>query len=310
MENRSGFDTNEIVSIVTRSLLAAGYEISGSHRQPDHIEFHCERPTRLGAVLRLLIAITDKPELSPEQSADIQHTAENQNRLPVLVSGGGSIGQLSLKEFLDVLGGAVPSWRALTDDFNGHLMMTSRNELPSGLTGEPWHIFETLVADGLEFCFGRRVHRLGGQKRGKKVSDLIAPLPDFSIVVVDAKASSDGFVASWPSMRPLVEYVNKQKVRQKGGGDVIAALVVSSKFRQDDEALSAVAKNFIGETRTPLCFMTAETLSYLVNELRRRPDIRNSVRWNMLFSGGQIHARGIDSEIQSTIEERCDTRDL
>jgi hypothetical protein len=310
MENQSGFTTAEIVSIATRTLLAAGYVVSGSHRQPDHIEFKCERVSRLGAVIRFLIAITDKRELSAEHAADIQHTAANQNRVPVLVASEGSTGQLSLKEFLDVLGGAVPSWRALTNDYNKHLELAAKNELPPGLTGEPWRIFEMLVADGLEFCLGRRVNQLGGQKRGKKVSDMIAPLPDFNVIVVDAKASANGFDATWPSLRPLIEYVNKQKERQQGGGEVIAALVSSSKFLQDDAGLTAVARDFLGETRTPLCFVDAATLSYLVNELRQRSDIRNSVRWNMLFSGGQIKIRDIDREIRATTEERCDPREF
>ncbi len=310
MQSQSEFATSEIVSLATRTLLAAGYVISGLHRQPGHIEFKCERVTRLGAVVPFIIAVTDKPEFTQEHAADIRHTAENQNRVPILVAVEGAVGQLSLKEFLDVLGGAVPSWRALTGDYNQHLQIAAKNTLPPGLTGEAWRVFEMLVADGLEFCLGRRVSRLGGQQRGKKVSDMIAPLPDFSVIVVDSKASADGFDASWPSMRPLVEYVNKQKERQRDGGEVIAALIVSSAFLQDDSGLSGVSKTFLGETRTPLCFMTAATLGYLVNELLRRSDIRNSIRWKMLFSGSQIQRRDIDLELQAAAEERCDVRDM
>ena len=132
--------------------------------------------------------------------------------------------QLGWTEFLEVMGGAVPSWKALTDEYLEHLQKASKNEIPSGLTGEAWWIFESLVADGLEFCFGRRVNRLGGQRRGQRVSDMVAPLPDFSVVVVDAKASGPGFDANAGSLRALAEYVNKQKQRQQGGGDVVAAL--------------------------------------------------------------------------------------
>src|SRR5437660_4080963 len=233
MENKSVQGESEVVAVATRTLLAAGYEISGVHRQPDHIEFKCERATRLGPTVQFLVAITDHHEFSEDNANDIVHAAANQNRLAVLVSSSGGMNQLGWTEFLEVMGGAVPSWKALTDEYLEHLQKASKNEIPSGLTGEAWWIFESLVADGLEFCFGRRVNRLGGQRRGQRVSDMVAPLPDFSVVVVDAKASGPGFDANAGSLRALAEYVNKQKQRQQGGGDVVAALVVSSGFVQE-----------------------------------------------------------------------------
>lgn len=179
-----------------------------------HIEFSCERVSRLGPSVQFLIAITDQSEFSDEAANDIAHAAANQNRLVVLVSNSGRTGQLCWTEFLDVMGGAVPSWRTLTDEYREHLLTASKNVLPPGLTGEAWWIFESLVANGLEFCFARRVNRMGGQKRGKRVSDMVAPLPDFSVIVVDAKASGSGFDVGAGSLRALVEYVEKQKQRQ------------------------------------------------------------------------------------------------
>ncbi len=306
----SGFSQSEIVSIATRTLLAAGYVIAGVHRQPHHIEFKADRITRLGAVLQLLIAVTAEHEFSTEEAADIAHAAVNQNRVPVLVAQVGNDEQLGWQGFLDALGGAVPAWRVLTNEFVEHLAVASTNQLPVGLTGEAWRLFEDLVADGLEFCFGRRVNRLGAHKRGKKVSDLVAPLPDFSVVVIDAKATATQFDANWPSLRALVEYVGKQKERQKGGGEVIAALVVSSKFQQDVSALAQISGEFLGEARVALCFMTADALAHMVSELKRKPDTRNAVRWKMLFRGGLIEKSDIDREVREALTERCETREF
>jgi hypothetical protein len=302
--------TSDLVGIATRTLLAAGYVVSGSHRQPGHIEFRCERVTRLGPLIQLLIAITDQPMFSLDEAEDISRSASNQGRLAVLVSASGGQGQLSWSEFMDVLGGAVPSWKALTDEYRSHLLKASRNELPPGLSGEAWWVFESLVADGLEFSFGRKVNRLGGQKRGKRVSDMIAPLPDFDVLVIDAKASGSGFDASASTLRPLVEYVHKQKQRQEGGGDVIAALVVSSAFVQDPPGLTTAAREFLGETRIPLCFMTADTLWFMVKQLRDRPDIRNCIRWKTLLAGGLMNNKEIESEIRAVTQERCENREF
>lgn len=310
MEGKPNQFASDIVAIATRTLLAAGYAISGVHRQPGHIEFKCERVTRLGPTVQFLIAITGQDEFSEDDASDVIHAAANQNRLAVLVSSAGGSSQLSWNEFMEVMGGAVPSWKALTDEYREHLRKASRNEMPPGLTGEAWWIFESLVADGLEFCFGRRINRLGGQKRGKRVSDMVAALPDFSVVVVDAKASSSGFDVNAGSLRALVEYVDKQKQRQQGGGDVIAALVVSSKFVQDERALADAAKTFLGQTRTPLCFMSADDLWLMVRTLRDKPDIRNCIKWNMILAGGLIQFQQIESEIRAVNQERCETREL
>ncbi len=309
MESKPVQGAPDIVPVATRTLLAAGYTISGAQRQPGHIEIRCERPSRLGPAVQFLIAITDRTEFSEEDARGIAHAAANQNRLGVLVSHSGGNHQLCWTEFLEVMGGAVPSWKALTDEYHDNLKEASKNKVPPGLTGEAWWIFESLVADGLEFCFGRRVNRLGGQKRGKRVSDMVAPLPDCSVAVVDAKAAKCGFDANSGSLRALAEYVEKQKQRQQGGGDVISALIVSSGFVQGEHELAAAAKAFLGETRTPLCFMTAEGLWLLVRLLRDKPDIRNCVRWGMLLTGGLIQSQQIESEIRAVTQERCETRE-
>jgi hypothetical protein len=283
--------------------------ISGVHRQPSHIEFKCERTTRLGAVFQLLIAVTDNEEFQPNQILDIEYAAQNQGRAPVFVSAAGGDHQLNLEEFLDILGGAVPPWRVLTAEFAQQLVIASRNTLPNGLTGEAWFLFEELVADGLEFCWGRKVNRMGGRRRGKRVSDMIAPLPDFDVAVVDAKASADKFDITWDHLRPLVEYVEKQKKRQQGGGAVIAALVVSSQFQQNEGEIAKISREFIGETRTPLCVMTAETLAYAVNELLRQPDIRAAIRWKAILSGGPITVQTLEREIHAALAERWELRD-
>src|SRR5438128_1609648 len=138
MESKPLQAASDLVAVATRTLLAAGYAISGVQRQPGHIEFKCQRVSRLGPTVQFLIAITDQREFSEDSAKDIAHAAANQNRLAVLVSNLGGPTQLSWTEFLEVMGGAVPSWKALTDEYRDHLGKASRNEMPSGLTGEAW----------------------------------------------------------------------------------------------------------------------------------------------------------------------------
>jgi hypothetical protein len=234
----------------------------------------------------------------------MRHTADTAGRAAIFVSMRGGNGQVSWTEFVNVLGGAVPSWRALSSQYPAALMTAAKNEVPQGMSGEAWAIFEDLVADGLEFCFGRKVGRFGGRRRGLRVSDMIAQLPDSSLIVVDAKAYEAGMSVTWPALRALVEYVIKQKDYQQNRNEIVGALVVSSKFQGRKSGLSKPATDFLGETRVPLCFMTAETLGTIVRDLTNVSDFRNSVRWKLLFTGGLIEIDRLRRELKRVEVER------
>jgi hypothetical protein len=118
----------------------------------------------------------------------------------------------------------VPSWRALDDTYLSQLETAAKNAKPEGFGGEAWRLFESLVADGLEFCFARKVRRLGAAKRGQKVSDMIALVPEGSVLVLDAKATSTSFNAAISELRALVEYTRNQRARQKGFAEVFGPL--------------------------------------------------------------------------------------
>ena len=201
---------------------------------------------------------------------------------------------ISWEDFVEVLGGAVPTWHALTQEYEPALLTAAQNDFPSGMTGEAWLIFEDLVAYGLEFMFGRRVRRLGGRKRGRPVSDMQAQTPQGDIVVVDTKASALGFDLGWPELRPLVEYVKRQRERQRGHLQLIGALVVSSAFQQTEDRMQELSRDFFGETRVPVSFIVADVLANSVRLFRTRPDVRNGIRWNRILTGGHIDFRSIE----------------
>ncbi len=289
----------------TRTLIVAGYSIEGSHRQPRHIEIRCKRTDILGASIPYLIAVTDLDELSEPEIDDIYHSAQNQNRTPVIVSPIPSEKTISWEDFTEALGGAVPSWHALSPEYEQALITAAKNQLPAGETqGEAWLIFEDLVCSGLEFIFGRRVRRLGGRLSGRRVSDMLAQIPTSQILVVDTKASADGFNVVWSKLRPLAEYVEQQRVRQRGHVELYGALVSSSEFKQDDARLLELCLEFSAEAKVPLSFIDANVLAATVNLFRRKPDVRNGIRWNQVFKGGRIHFSVIEKELQAVDDER------
>ncbi len=88
-----------------------------------------------------------------------------------------------------------------------------------------------------------------------------------------------------------------------GEDALFAALVVSSDFRQDDEALQTISNEFLADHKVPVAFLEAETLREMVGALREDPHTRNKIRWARVFSGGRVSPKLICREIAEAKEE-------
>ena len=290
--------------LAARTLLLAGYAIENSRRQPTHIEILCNKTSVLASDVRYLVAITDADSFTEHTVQELRRIAGREGRSLVLVGATATELQLGWADFLDALGGAIPSWRALAPEYENNLLTTGSNSLPVGVTGEAWRLFEDLVADGFELVFGRKVRRMGARKRGQRVSDMITQIPDGAVLVVDAKATAGEFSASISELRPLIEYTRMQRLRQRGHNEVFAAVVVAPALEQDVSGLSGISKQFLAETSVPVAFLQATLLGQMVRSLSQRPDLRTAVNWRSLFSGGPIDARDFHSELRSADTER------
>jgi hypothetical protein len=298
-------ETPSIVAVAVRTLLVSGYVLdSAAVRQPTHIEIRCGKLSVFGVRVPFLIAITDTSSFTAEQIGDITALAVQETRSPVFVGSEPTDSQLGWEEFLSALGGQVPSWRAVSSTYAEALLTAASNRLPPNTTGEAWLIFEDLVCDGLEFVFGRRAHRLGGRRRGQKVSDIVAVLPGTELLIVDAKATQSEFDANWPSLRPLVEYVKKQQQRQQGHNIVHSAAIVSSNFEQSSSSLQELSNTFFAETHLPLTFVTADILSTMVIRLQQSTDVRAAINWKRVFSGGALLLQTFEREFKEASNER------
>lgn len=294
---------NELATGI-RTLIAAGYSILSSATLPRHEEVMISHKTVLGAEVSILVAFTSEDELSDEEIKAIKVEAARFGSHHLVVSNVSSDESVSWGDFFRVLGGEVPSWRALSADFQEHLITTAQNKLPEGLSGEPWFLFEQLAKDGFEFAFGKRVIHLGGIKRGARVADLLAQMPDGRLLVIDAKATGQEFDARVPELRALGEYVRRQIDRQQGQVGVFSAVVVSSSFQQDEDALLKNGVEFRTEFSVPVAFVTATVLSHIVECTSRDSTLRIAIRWPHLFQGGLVTEAKVDAEIQSAVEER------
>lgn len=291
------------VATATRTLQAAGFDITSVARHPAHIEYECEREDAFGALVRYLVVIAAGNE-PPSDVTFADREALAAGRTVVIVAGEGGPSWLSWNEFLGVLGGAVPSWRALDDSFPDAVRTASRNELPAGTQGEAWRIFEEAVADGLEFAFGQRVKRMGGVQRFKPLPDMLALAPDGLLMLVDAKAAANGlYQLERPKLRALAEYVQRQRARQAGSVPLGVALIVAGSF-EPVTAVDTICNDFMAQAQVPLALLPVETLLGLVRALRDDPPLRPKLRWRHVFvRTGLVPSKLVDDELTSARNE-------
>lgn len=280
--------------------MAGGYAIKEAIRQPTHIEIVAERLDEFDNTVGYLFAITDANEFTDDDLVDLTKAASDGQSHLVLISRNPSNSGLSSAEVLERLGGAIPAWQALSDDYPLRLEQLARNELPQSEGGEAWRLFEDAVSDGLEFLFARRIKRLGGGKRGSRVADCICKTPDDAIILVDAKAASEGFNAANENLRALKEYATQQKRIQSGQQPLSCCLIVSSRFDQSPDRLMKTGLEFMSETGVPACFITSDTLGSMIS-LIASAGVRQrlAIHWRKVFVvPGLIVLDTLNAEVQ------------
>jgi hypothetical protein len=270
------------VGTFARTLTLSGYVITEFSRHEDHVLCRCSRIDTFGVPVRYLFALTDGTSYTKEIRDHIEHVGEHERRVTVLIARMEGDGICSWPDFVDALGGAVPTWRAVTDSYAADLNVLATNQLPAGYEGEAWFLFEEAVADGLEFLLGRRVTRLGGKQRGKDLPDSVALTHDRAIIVVDSKASSQPFSVNVTSLRPLQDYVQNQKLREQGAPQAAGVLVAKS-FKQDTSEVISEGNRFLSDAGVPLSLLTVETLLQMIGLARVNPTLRNGVSWKKVF---------------------------
>lgn len=201
------------------------------------MEIRCERRDQLGTIVKYAIALTSLDSPPGTELEALKVEAARENRIVVAIARMPGPTWLEWDDFLQSLGGAIPSLRPVEESYAEVLRTASRNEPVPGIDAQAWSVFEAAVADGLEFILGLRVRRLGGVRRGRRVSDMLAQTPDGRILVVDAKASSTPYEMSAETERQLGDYVIQARKYQQGGIPVGSAVIVAREFAQPGERL-------------------------------------------------------------------------
>ena len=271
------------VPTFAQTLTVAGFVIKAFNRYEAYAVCRAMRRDRLDAEVQYLFALTDRDNYDTDTVEDLNREALREARVLVLIAKNSSSNVLDWNSFFGRLGGAVPSWRALSENYPADIRTLATNSLPAGYVGEAWFLFENAVADGFEFLLGRRVRRLGGARRGKDLPDSICLTPDQTVLVLDAKASASAYSVNKTDLRPLEDYVRRQRLSQQGQPPVGAALIVASAYKQTSADLLDECMRFQADTAAPLCLLTVDSLLAHIALVKSEPATRNGVHWRQVF---------------------------
>jgi hypothetical protein len=293
------------LDVLVRTLITAGFSVNNAKRYPTHIEIESSRSDAFGIQVPYVFALTDEDKFPASLKTHILENHSPHGILIVFIAQEPDKECLGWQDILDILGGAVPTWRALGPDYSDYLLITGKNQLPEGALGEAWQLFESAVADGLEYLLGHRVRQLGGKRRGQRVSDMVAQSSDETLMVIDAKASQSSYSVRMSDLRPLIEYVATQKQRQKGNIEVRSAIIVANEFQQCNEELIEVCAEFLSVTGVPLCCLTTLTLLEMIDLISKYPKVKNAVIWRKVFCKvGLAQSKTLKEEILAVLDQQ------
>lgn len=272
---------------VLRILVGNGFKIVSVTPQPNYHLFLIDGRDVFGAANRRHIAVAS----GNFSGADIGwlEKIEDRTKAPVVLVGEESpktkLVFLTHDQFKDRLGGSILSLLPLDPDYEDRLVKLGRNELPSGLLGDPSDLFEEYVHAGLQFLLGTRVVRFGQERRFEKLADGISVGDSAPILLYDAKAYAKGYEVTAESIRQFSSYVKDYDARYGSRvGRAFAFPVISGEFVNGTESMVNKNADMRAEAgNVGLCFLRASDLAGIVRLAATRPLLRKSVDWKRLF---------------------------
>jgi len=304
LEGEQDFDIGLDVSAISRTLLASGFEINDFQRHPDHVVYSCSKPDSLELIVNYLLAFTDSAVVGSSLLDQVRRDAARTGSVGAVIAKGPGEGWLSWGEFTEALGGAIPDWRPLSEEWRRAIRAAGRNDRAFFPSAEPWLAYEVAIADGLTFVFGRRVVHLGGRHRGQRLGDIVGQASDEFVFLVDAKSSASALHFGSEYDRALREYVGRQRARQRGSIPLATVIVVADSFAQADERLLEISRDFLAADGIPITFVTTDDIIALVDRCKAAPALRIRLRWRtLLCRGGRFDTAAFDAEMRAAQRE-------
>jgi hypothetical protein len=211
---------------------------------------------------------------------------------------------IHLDIFLNKLGGIVNTGILLQDNLPKILDKLGKNQLPSGLKGEPDDLLEEYTKEALQFILNSPARRFGQDRRFESLPDGIVMDQNKLILQYDSKAYAKGYAVSSDDINRYAAYVDN--FNNKYGsffGRIHAFLVVTGKFKQSKKSLQNKSNALYAKCHTKIVFWEAKEMGEIVELFRNNAKLRSLITWNNIFSQLIINKSLIESELKKNSKD-------
>jgi hypothetical protein len=292
------------LSLAARTLLAGGFILDTAEPKPGYAVLVVHRLDEFGLAHRYCFAIAEE-EIGQSEIEGASIAAEHyQADLIVVGECDAEVASLGWDRFVNLFGGPVFGLSPLESQFREQLGELAHNQLPEGLEGEPNTLFEEYVRSALEFIIGSRVVPYGQKRRGEARPDGIIPPNRGLYALYDAKAYSKGYKVTIDTLRQFESYVKEFEDRYEGYLPRLNAFIaVSGHFPHRDKTLEDRSRDLYELCGVPLSFLTADTLSQIIEILSDKPSIRRAIRWTRVFADPIVRSQRVEQERRTVLQD-------
>lgn len=286
------------LQLAIRTLVAGGFILQQAIRNPGYTILLMERVDEFEVVHKYCFALSEL-SLNGSQIEAAKIAANHHNsQLVIIGEQSADIPSVDWARFLNLFGGPVLRTSPLEPEFTENLIELSYNRLPNDLQGAPDALFELFVQVALEFIFACKVTRYGQDRRfGARPDGVIFSSSRFT-AIYDTKAYSEGFKVDKSAMRQFSAYVKDFTRRYNAYFPRLNSfIVISSEFPHRNSTLEGRSRELFADTGVLLNFLTASSLSKIVDLSSEYPRFRRSIDWPLIFSESVVNPDKINDEL-------------
>lgn len=293
------------IDVCLRSLLVNGYVLDSARSDRGFLELRMHRFDHFNVRVRYNFVFYEA--LSNAGAKACMKTAKFRSANLVLIGpqSFADVPCFTWEAFVAQLGGPVLTWDVIEPGFRDRLVEVGHNRLPTGLTGRPDTIFETMVKAALQFMLSNRVIQYGQERLFEKLPDGVAFIDSRTPILYDCKAYGKGFSVTADDVRRFSDYV-KDFTRRYGNffDPVHSFLVVTGKMADSERSISTQAVALRAACNVQLVVLEANELGLIVESLASNPVVRRALDWRLLLADKTLRERDVQAELQRVQQDR------
>lgn len=287
---------------IISTLITNSFHISKVERVLDgNFIINVYKFDNLGAEIRYSILFSNFSEFSTILKY-LNKIAKQYDSSPIIVSDNIQTDECKCytnADFYQILGGFVSIGLILIPNLCDILDVLGHNKLPVGLSGDPDDLHEIYIAECIQFIMSSPTRRYGKDRLFESLPDGLILGKDRYMVLLESKAYSKGFEFSADDIKRFSSYISDFNYRYaQFFGLIFTFIVVSGQFNDSIDSIHKRSEELYKLSNCRLTCIESRDLGKIVDLLKTKPQIRNSINWKNIFTEVIVKDQHIQKEIR------------